>query len=251
MCTTRPTANGSSSPGVPAGGEGPWSISVMKADGTDRTQITRGTSGSSQLVDEFPAWVSDGRIVFFRNRAGGPGQGMWTINADGSGARLVTPGVGAVRCGGLAGLSPGGVDRRPWDRKRSGGSVRRRCGRVAPPAADLRPDGRMVPGVVGRWEADRVRRQADDSGDRCRRDRPPHRVPLRGVVRRHGLADLVTGRNADRLRRDVQAHGARGGPRGGVASDGPVRDGRQRVRRSSGGSRAVRRLLPDVATAPA
>jgi len=68
-------------------------VAVMNADGTGRRQITGGPpAGRPSPIDEFPSWLPDGRIAFFRNSGGGPGQGMWVVNADGSGARLVTPG---------------------------------------------------------------------------------------------------------------------------------------------------------------
>ncbi len=74
-------------------GEGDWTIAVMNADGSDRRQLTGGEAGSaSSATDEFPSWIAGGRIAFVRNTGGRAAQGIWIMNADGSRARLVTPG---------------------------------------------------------------------------------------------------------------------------------------------------------------
>ncbi|MDQ3248971.1 MAG: hypothetical protein M3Q45_07130 [Chloroflexota bacterium] len=71
---------------------GTAAIWVMGVDGADATSLTAQTPGWS---DSKPAWSPDGRqIAFYRAQIGGatdaPGgpAGLWTINADGSEARL-------------------------------------------------------------------------------------------------------------------------------------------------------------------
>ena len=137
---------------------------------------------------------------------------MWTINADGSGARLVTPG---------------------W----------------VPFDAAVSPDCRRVAWIgdrgTGSGQEDLFVADADGS----------HRLRLTSDPTDEWFpAWSADGKRivfVDRPTIQVIGADRTGRLGGGVASDGPVRDGRQRVRRSSGGSRAVRRLLPDVATAPA
>ncbi len=76
----------------------PWNVGVMNADGSGRRLLTHaGSFGSpSYAVNEFPSWLPDGSAVrYFRNTAHshvpGPGQGLWVVNPDGTGAHRVLP----------------------------------------------------------------------------------------------------------------------------------------------------------------
>jgi Tol biopolymer transport system component len=63
-------------------------IQVMKADGSELTQLT------SVGLDKAPTWSPDGTRIAF-SRQGGSAVGIWVMNSDGTGQRLLVdvPGV--------------------------------------------------------------------------------------------------------------------------------------------------------------
>jgi Tol biopolymer transport system component len=64
--------------------DGDSEIFVMKADGSDQTQLT-----FNEASDEVPVWTADGRIVWSHRT--GPGQwDLWIMNADGSNQQRLT-----------------------------------------------------------------------------------------------------------------------------------------------------------------
>jgi Tol biopolymer transport system component len=69
-------------------------IVVMNADGTDRHVIAAAgsTNPARAALWQFPSWLPDGAGVrVYRNDRGGPAQGLWTANADGSNLKLKIP----------------------------------------------------------------------------------------------------------------------------------------------------------------
>src|SRR6202171_5272258 len=75
-------------------GQPPLNLYRMDADGSNVVRLTN----HPDTLDAFPAWTADGRqIVFTRTPNGATGAGcgggstIWTVNADGSGLRQLTP----------------------------------------------------------------------------------------------------------------------------------------------------------------
>jgi len=75
-------------------GQPPLNLYRMNADGSNVVRLTN----HPDTLDAFPAWTADGRhIVFTRTPNGatgaacGSGSTIWTVNADGSGLRQLTP----------------------------------------------------------------------------------------------------------------------------------------------------------------
>jgi hypothetical protein len=87
--TSRPTTTPVPLPGriafmARATAQDPWSIWVMRDDGTDPVRLGDGVSD-----DSMPAWSPDGKkIAFISNRSGN--RDVWVMNADGSAAQNIT-----------------------------------------------------------------------------------------------------------------------------------------------------------------
>lgn len=78
---------------VPASG-GPSTVWVMKADGTEKVQLTDGTQGN----DNYPRPSPDGRKVLFTRVLATGDYHLYVIDADGSNGRDLTPADDARQC---------------------------------------------------------------------------------------------------------------------------------------------------------
>lgn len=59
-------------------------IYVMRADGSDQTQLTSGNSW-----DDYPIWSPDGQKILFTSDEMDPSYDLWIVNPDGTGRELV------------------------------------------------------------------------------------------------------------------------------------------------------------------
>lgn len=65
-------------------GKGHTNVFVMDSEGTDRKQLTNGTSNDGQ-----PDWSRDGNMIYWRTDQSGAGWAIAVMNADGSNQRVI------------------------------------------------------------------------------------------------------------------------------------------------------------------